>query len=331
MGLILVAGLILSFFWYALIFLENAQVSAGDLIGAIKQGVGQRQTLPEHINFLFLGIDQRQDQLESTLLADTIIFASLNRGNRKLMMIALPRDLWLDNLKTKINALYYYGTKTPGKTGLSYSLVQISEIIGQPINFGLVLNYAKFAQFIDAVGGVDVSVARPFTDNEYPNPKFTGASDSAEPVYITVSFNAGQQHLNGERVLEYVRSRHSSDPEEGSDLARSTRQLQVFQALVAKVNQPKTLANPAMIGQLYHFWRQKLETNLTDNDTFAMIFALWSDGKVKTEAQKISTDDGSSPEPILVHPPVARYGQWIWEPAGGSWERLQAFIAEAIR
>ena len=66
----------------------------------------------DKINFLVLGLDERNDALEKTTTTDTIIFASLSLKDFKLNLIPTPRDLWFYEKETKINGLYPMSTES---------------------------------------------------------------------------------------------------------------------------------------------------------------------------------------------------------------------------
>jgi len=67
---------------------------------------------------------------------------------------------------------------------------------------------------VDAVGGVTVDNPYPIKDDTYPTPDYQ---------YYRVYFPAGIMHLNGDRALEYARTRHADN-----DFGRNARQQQVI-------------------------------------------------------------------------------------------------------
>jgi LCP family protein required for cell wall assembly len=283
----------------------------------------------QKVNFLILGLDHRDDELERTLLTDTIIFASFDLKKSRLKLIPLPRDLWIESLKTKVNALYYYGEIDKNSDGPDFLIDQLSLILDQPIRYWLVLDYQNMAELIDTMGGVDVSIKEGFTDNRYPNPRYRGASDSGQTPYLTVSFQAGPTHLDGERALEFVRSRMSTSREEGNDLARSSRQLQLFNGLVNRLKSRSTLLDPQKLGKLYRFWREKMSTNLSDEDLLAILLSLSPRRRLQIEQASIPATyerEGA----ILVNPPISKHGQWVWEPESGDWSEVQRFVKKFL-
>src|SRR3989344_2533226 len=128
LSLIIVGLIFISAFLYLKTFLTTAQLSFSQLTQIITTGWNSRS--PERVNFLLLGLDQRSDEMESTLLTDTILFASLNPQSGKLLLVPLPRDLWIKNYRTKINSLYFYN-----------KIDYIQTVLGQPVHHTLILNY----------------------------------------------------------------------------------------------------------------------------------------------------------------------------------------------
>ena len=241
--------------------------------------------------------------MESTLLTDTILFASLNPQSGKLLLVPLPRDLWIKNYRTKINSLYFYN-----------KIDYIQTVLGQPVHHTLILNYHQLPQLIDLLGGIEVSVDKGFTDSQYPQ----GSS------FTTISFSPGTQTLNGDRTLQYIRSRQSEDIEEGTDLARNQRQMQVFNALINKLRTKSVLANPTALGKLYRYWQDNITTDLSDPGILAVLFSLFPQVNIQITSQSL-------PSELLTPPPVRKYGLWVWEPRDPTWSQIHQFIAGHLK
>lgn len=113
---------------------------------------------------------------DGALLTDSIIVASYYTKTHKVVLISVPRDLWVDNLNGKINSAYEMGMeKKNGGNGLKFAEEQIGDVVGLPIQYGVVIDFSGFSQAIDAIGGVDVDVPQTFDDYEYP---IAGKEDS---------------------------------------------------------------------------------------------------------------------------------------------------------
>ncbi len=178
-------------------------------------------------NVLLVGIDSRGKIGQGLKNTDTIILASYDHKTHRLFLISFPRDLWVKFPGTyyhnKINAVYAYGERLKPGHGLEYLKGLIEQLSGLKIQYYAMINFKGFKTIIDRLGGIDVYVERSFVDYMYP--KGLG--------YMTVRFSKGWNHFNGERALQYARSRKAAGPE-GSDFARARRQQKVIQAVIDK-------------------------------------------------------------------------------------------------
>ena len=187
-------------------------------------------------NFLVLGVDRRDDgEIPRT---DTIIIGSLDLGRPRLGLVSIPRDLLVEIPGygyDRINAAYVYGEQFESQDG-GVDLIRrtIERNFGIPIDhFGLI-DFQCFRTAVDALGGLTVDVPRPLLDTRYPTEDFG---------FKVVRFDSGRQRLNGERALEYARTRHPDN-----DFGRIRRQQQVIAALRQELLQVRSLpALPAMI------------------------------------------------------------------------------------
>lgn len=179
------------------------------------------------VNLLLLGIDRRggTDWAHRT---DTIVVAGLDPEDRGAAMLSIPRDLQLpipgygeDRINTA-NVYGYLYDYPGGGPALLRSTVEAN--FGIPIDGYLMLDFGAFEDLVDALGGIEVDVQEPLHDTRYPDPR------PRDPhAYKTIHFDAGLQHMDGQRALEYARSRMST-----SDFDRARRQQQILLALREK-------------------------------------------------------------------------------------------------
>lgn len=159
--------------------------------------------------------------------------------------ISIPRDLFLTiplgggrTDKGRINQAYSDGmtgqaTVPPGPAaGAAVANPVLEHLLGLHIDHWVGIDFHAFQAAVDAVGGVDVVVPHTFTDDQYPRGECQPGGDCG---LMTVHFDAGLEHMDGNRALIFARSRHATDGVEGSDFARSRRQQLVVAALKQKV------------------------------------------------------------------------------------------------
>lgn len=118
----------------------------------------------ERINVLLLGMAGGTH--DGPTLTDTIMVASFNNKTNKVNLISLPRDLWLDLQKSKVNALYEKGLSSGN--GLKYAEDNFGNILGIKIPYAIRLNFSGFIKAVDLVEGIDVVVINSFNDYLYP-------------------------------------------------------------------------------------------------------------------------------------------------------------------
>lgn len=162
---------------------------------------------------------------EGSDLTDTLIVGSLDHETGQIYMISVPRDLFIKIPGSdyyRVNTLWPIG-KANSEPGYEADLAKsaFKTILGLDIHYYAKIDFVGFEKVIDAMGGVDVVVDRTFTDYEYPDNNYG---------YMTVSFEAGPQHFDGEEALQFARSRHGNNNESG-DFARAERQQKIIRAV----------------------------------------------------------------------------------------------------
>jgi LCP family protein required for cell wall assembly len=189
------------------------------------------------LNILLLGSDTDQ-KFAGVFLSQTDIVVTIDPATNSVAMLSIPRDTWLhaaesngaDNGMMKLDQTY-------GRGGIANTRATIEQDFGIPINYYAWVGLDGFIKVIDTVGGIDVDVLHPITDDNYPDD--VGNKDVY--AYKRLDLAPGPQHLDGPTALEYVRSRHADLV---GDFGRSARQQQILSQLKTK------LQNPGIIGQL---------------------------------------------------------------------------------
>lgn len=253
-------------------------------------------------------------------LTDTLILASVALNKPEISLISIPRDLWIPEIRAKINSAYYWGG-----TELADSLVE--KIIGQSVDYTLVINFSGFKDVVDAVGGIEVGVERSFTDTKYPIAgKENDLCDGDKEFkcrYETLSLVQGGQKMDGELALKYFRSRNG-DNGENTDLAREARQQKVITAIKNEVLSVGSLINFSRDIKIYKALKASVETNI---DRKA--------GLVLAQRLFLARDNIASyvfPDDLLVSPPVsARYdNQYVFIPKAGDWSEFQNWVKSIL-
>ncbi|MFC1622075.1 LCP family protein [Patescibacteria group bacterium] len=291
-----------------------ANISAADL----KEDGGRT-------NVLLLGSDKRKTGKIESELTDTLLIASIGRVDHDVVLISLPRDLWVESptgYHSKINAIYAYG-------GNPEIMQVVENVLGVPIHYYGVVNFDLFKDVVDILGGVEVVIDNDFTDYFYP---IEGKENSPRAErYETVHFEAGSQNMDGETALKFVRSR-KGDNGEGTDFARSARQQKVIAAIKTKLLSFQTLVNPVKLKELYDLYSNEVDTNITFSDI--QNFYLLSQQIDFSKVISIVLDDRSAADEggLLYSPEDTELfgGAYVLIPKTGNFSQLHAYVQRYI-
>jgi LCP family protein required for cell wall assembly len=252
------------FFWKTYhvsrkIIIENQEGGNRTILGDLKSLVApivsdNYQTLSGEkegrINILLLGLGGENHPGKN--LTDTIMIMSFDTQNKKVALLSLPRDLYVNipdtNYSTRINSVYQFGLSS----GSDEEPVKetIESITGLPIHYFFILDFDGFKKVVDDVGGINVSVERDIYDPRYPGPNYS---------YETFEIKKGLHKMDGDTALKYVRERHA-DPE--GDFGRAKRQQQVIQAVKNKIFTLGTFLNPITLNNLLNALEKNLKTDV---------------------------------------------------------------------
>jgi len=199
----------------------------------------------ERINILLIGVDAVPDR--TATLTDTMMVASLDPVGPSVSLLSVPRDLVDTPLGNgdvygpKLNSLMGYADRHPEEFpdgGIRALQDAIGALLDIPIHYYARIEFEGFITMVDAVGGVDVTVARGFED-----PGYDGFGFDRRGFSIT----EGDHHLDGATALAYARSRKAAGE---SDFTRAARQQQILVAMRDQLAQGGSLLFelPALLG-----------------------------------------------------------------------------------
>ena len=233
------------------------------------------KNLVEHgsINILFLGEDKENS------LYDTIGLISIDKKNKKLSIIMLPRDLYIDYSQTvkdalaaagktkaagiyKLNAAHYVGAlmEYEGKfkaNSISFLAEVIKEKFAIDVADYVKINLSGFRKIVNLYGGVNIYV--PY-NMDYDDP----AQD------LSIHLQKGSQLLDGAQAEGFVRFRQGYD-ENGIrfDVDRKKNQLAFLNAFI---KQHGTIGNINKIPDLL----KALSSNMMNSIGFGEILTTYT-------------------------------------------------------
>ncbi len=196
------------------------------------------------VNVALFGIDSR-DPKSFKGLSDSIMILSINTETKVIKVISVMRDSLVPITKDgktvygKINSAY-------SKGGPELAIKTLNTIFGLDISEYATVNFYGMTDIIDAVGGIDVTLA----DGEInvmgrENGKSVNFGINGmimeqcgymgiDPTPYFIS-SAGEHHLNGVQAVAYARIRHAANVEgTNNDQGRTDRQRYVMEQLFNK-------------------------------------------------------------------------------------------------
>ena len=214
-------------------------------------------TLQKPTTIMLMGVDERKDDVGRS---DTLMVVQLSKD--KASLLTIPRDtlVYVDRHGyQKVNAAYAYG-------GAKLARKTVEEFLGIDIDRYVMINKARFAEVIDAMGGVDIYVER---DMHYEDPW------DDDGLYIDIK--QGIRHLDGQTAIEFVRFR-----DEEGDVGRVRRQQAFMKACANRLSEPSMLIK---IPELLSVAVDAVDTDLTSTEMLAAAGSLKnaeSAGNIKT-------------------------------------------------
>ncbi|MDD2218176.1 MAG: LCP family protein [Eubacteriales bacterium] len=141
----------------------------------------------DRVNVLALGVDGG--------MTDVIMVGSYDLKNQRVDVISVPRDTYYERegrkgASLKINAVY--SSEDVIRTAEAVSDV----LLGMPINYYVVIDYDDVREIVGSMGGVPIYIEKPM--------RYTDPYDKP-PLRINIP--AGQQTLDGDKAVEYLRYR----------------------------------------------------------------------------------------------------------------------------
>ena len=262
--------------------------------------VGQLASYAGRTNILVMG--KSGDSRDGSDLTDTMMMVSVSLTNRNVKIISIPRDTWIPEIRAKINTAYHYGNVQPNRgSGLTFAKAITQEVVGVPIQYGVVIDFSGFKDIVDQLGGIQVNIENSFTDYYYPIAGKENDTCNGDPQlmcrYETVTFNAGLQTMDGNTALKFVRSRHALGVE-GADTAREARQQKVIDAIKNKLLDKKTYTNPQKDLAILKVVISSIQTDI-NYPTAAILARLVYEGRNSINNYLI-------PQELMFNPSVSR-------------------------
>ena len=186
--------------------------------------------LSHETTVLLLGRDyENNDRRVGLNHSDSIMILRTDPSRHRLVYLSIPRDLRVpipDYGEAKINAAMQVG-------GPALVIRTIEDLTGSAlrINHVMIVDFGRFKELIDNIGGIDINVPAPILSNKFDCPYSRGRCAR----WSGWRFAKGPQHMDGRRALIYSRIRENRLDPSDTDIRRGERQQAVVRAAVSKL------------------------------------------------------------------------------------------------
>ncbi len=210
------------------------------------------------VTVLVMGLDYRDLEAgDGPPRTDTMILLTIDPLTKTAGMMNVPRDLWVSIPGFeygRINTAYPLGIayNVPGG-GPGLAMQTVESLLGVPIDYYAIIDFYAFEQFIDELGGINMTVS---TDI------------AVDPIGKgnTVFLKPGNYLFDGPTALAYARARHT----EGGDFDRATRQQQVILAIYDRIIELGPTQVATRVPALYNELAARIHTNLSLDDALKL-------------------------------------------------------------
>ncbi|WP_419893168.1 LCP family protein [Oceanobacillus kimchii] len=147
----------------------------------------------DNITVLIMGVDtgiKRGNEDRSR--TDSLLFASLNKKDKSVDLLSIPRDSYVyipsEGKNDKIAHAHAFG-------GTMGTIDTVENMLDIPVDYYVKLNFDSFVDVVESLGGIEVDVPYEFTESD--------SNDKKDAIHLM----PGEQTLNGEEALAFARTR----------------------------------------------------------------------------------------------------------------------------
>ncbi|OAJ75739.1 transcriptional regulator [Brevibacillus sp. SKDU10] len=197
----------------------------------------------ERVSILLMGGDNRGLK-KNQARSDSMLVVTIDPTTKKAHLMSVLRDTYVEiegHGKGRINTALALG-------GPTLAMKTIGDLLGLDIQYYVYTDFEGFKSLIDVIGGIDFYVEK--------NMDYTDKTDGNQ---YDIHLRKGQQMLDGDKALQYVRFRHDAM----SDFTRTERQRNLLLVVAEKL---KSDWNLLRMKQILESVAPYIQTNLNIPD-----------------------------------------------------------------
>lgn len=201
------------------------------------------------INILVMGTDSRDVTVERGR-SDTMLVVSYNKKTAEVKMVSFLRDALVpieNHDWNRLNTAYAYG-------GAGLAVNTINDLFGLDLQNFVVVDFNGAKEFIDKIGGVDVTLTQAEIDY-YSN-------------FINQELVVGVNHMDSQLAMAHMQNRTTD-----SDFGRARRQRDVVTAVMKKV----TTMSITEISSLIDYAMSIVKTNISASTLVSLAVSVLAD------------------------------------------------------
>lgn len=226
-------------------------------------------------NIYITGIDT-YGSISTKSRSDVNMIVFVNPKTHQILMTGIPRDFYVPQTcqNNQLDKLTHTGI-----FGVDCTINTMENFMDIDLNYYARVNFSSVVDIVDALGGITVN--SPFAFTAYTN--------------HSVHIKKGENHLNGEQTLGFVRERYGLSD---GDRERSRNQMRVVEAMINKAISPAIITNYTSIMNAVS---GSFQTNMSQSEITSLI--------------KMQLDDMSKWDIKQIQ--VSGQGATMWTPANG--------------
>lgn len=217
------------------------------------------------INILVMGTDARDVTIERGR-SDTMLIVSYNRKTAEVKLVSLLRDALVpiqDHDWNRLNTAYAFG-------GAGLAINTINDLFGLDLQNFVVIDFTGAAEFIDKIGGVDVTLTQAEV-NYYSN-------------FINQDLVVGVNHMDSTLAMTHMRNRSTDN-----DFGRARRQRDVIMAVMKKITTGMSITE---ISNLIDYAMTIVKTNIPATTLVSLAASILADAsKLTFSSQQVPYAD----------------------------------------
>lgn len=195
-------------------------------------------------NILISGVDTRGG-IEDVCRSDVNMVVTVNPETREILLTSVPRDSYVMlhtyQMMDKLTHSGIYGVEETIKT--------MEDWLEIDINYYYRVNFVMLVDLIDAIGGVTVDVPKAF-----------------KSTYWDYTYQAGENHLDGEAALAFVRERKTF---KNQDAERIKNQQRVLKAILKKATQSEVILTG--YADILDAVEDSMQTNMSNKEITSLV------------------------------------------------------------